>query len=121
MEHLESIKLYEMSCPSCKEGVCEIVILAEDFEEEVRQLKTELMVEPVELDILNTLNEEDRSMRAGEISSLIDVTYQLVGRRTSKLQDLGFVDKAQGEDGHMRSSITTRSQEIHFESLGSEG
>lgn len=120
MEHLDSIQLYEMRCPSCDDGVCEIVILAEDFEDEVRQLKTELMVEPIELDILNTLNEEDRSMRAGEISSLIDVTYQLVGRRTSKLQDLGYVDKAPGEDGRMRSAITTRSQEIHFDRPHSE-
>ena len=36
------------------------------------------MLEQVELEILNTLNTEAIPMRAGEVSALIDVTYQLV-------------------------------------------
>ena len=35
-------------------------------------------LEPIELDIITTLNEEQRTMRAGEISMLIDTTHQMV-------------------------------------------
>jgi DNA-binding transcriptional ArsR family regulator len=56
-------------------------------------------------------------MRAGEISSLIDVSYQLIGHRTSKLRDLGLVDKHSSiEDGKMRSAITDKAVNIYFSS-----
>ena len=75
------------------------------------------MLDQVELEILNTLNTEAKPMRAGEVSVLIDVTYQLVGKRTSKLQDMGFVIKKRSDDdGRMRSKITDRAKGIYFES-----
>ena len=90
--------------------------MSNDFRKEVEQLQKDIMLESVELDILNTLNEEARKMRAGEISSLIDVTYQLVGKRTSKLQDIGLVTKERDSpDNIMRSEITKRAKEIYFQ------
>ena len=75
------------------------------------------MLDQVELEILNTLNTEAKSMRAGEVSVLIDVTYQLVGKRTSKLQDMDFVIKRRSDDdGRMRSKITDRAKDIYFDS-----
>lgn len=48
---------------------------------------------------------------------MIDVTYQLVGKRTSKLQDMGFViKKRSNDDGRMRSKITDRAKGIYFDS-----
>ena len=90
--------------------------LGKDFDLEVEQLREDLMLEPVELEILHTLYQEGRPMRAGEISVLIDVTYQLVGKRTSKLQDMGLVVKARGDDKYMRSEITERAQVTYFQS-----
>jgi DNA-binding MarR family transcriptional regulator len=82
---------------------------------EVARLREDLMLESVELDILNTLDSEGRPMRAGEISAFIDVTYQLVGHRTSKLRDSGLVDKQPSQDdGKMRSMITGRARETYF-------
>jgi DNA-binding MarR family transcriptional regulator len=74
------------------------------------------MLDPVELDIVTTLNDEQRRMRAGEISVLIDTTHQMVGRRTSKLQEMGLISKERDEeDGKMRSEITERCGTTYFE------
>ncbi len=116
LELKASLELYRWRCPECGDGLCSIVNLAEDFEAEVRQLRKDLMLEPVELEILNTLNQEDKAMRAGEISVLIDDTYQLVGKRTSKLQEMGLVDKLRGGDKNVRSRVTERAQATYFQS-----
>jgi len=50
-------------------------------------------------------------MRAGEISSLIDVTYQLVGKRTSQLQEASLVDK-DNLTGIVRNRITEAAQKL---------
>ena len=75
------------------------------------------MFDQVELQILNTLNTEAKPMRSGEVSVLIDVTYQLVGKRTSQLQDMCFVIKRRSnDDGRIRSKITDQAKGIYFDS-----
>jgi DNA-binding transcriptional ArsR family regulator len=116
MELKASLELYKWRCPECSEGICEITNLSEDFREEVEKLDQEIMLEPIELEIVSVLNEEQRRMRAGEISALIDTTHQLVGRRTSKLQDMGLISKDRDEDdGRMKSKITERCEATYFE------
>lgn len=86
------------------------------FQEEVSRLNKEIMLEPIELEIVSTLNEENKKMRAGEIAALIDSTHQLVGRRTSKLQDMGLVQKIRDEnDGKTRSYLTERCAKTYFD------
>jgi Mn-dependent DtxR family transcriptional regulator len=72
------------------------------------------MLAPVDVEILEVLNDENTKMRAGEISALIDVTYQLVGKRTSKLQQQGWVDKTEAE-GAVKSSITDKAKSVYFD------
>lgn len=116
MEKRESIELFKWRCPECMEGTCSIVNLSDDFKEEVERLNKEIMLDPVELDIITTLNDEQRKMRAGEISSLIDTTHQMVGRRTSKLQEMGLINKERDvEDGKMRSELTGRCEDTYFD------
>jgi len=75
------------------------------------------MLDEIELEILEVLEDENRPMPAGEISGLIDATYQLVGHRTSKLRDLGLVEKrAADDDGRMKSKITTKAKATYFKS-----
>lgn len=115
LERKESFVLFKWKCPECHEGVCEIRGLADDFQREFESIAEEAILEPVEIEILSTLKDERDEMRAGEISSLIDVTYQLVGKRTSKLNDLGFVKKSRSEtDNKMRSKITERARTTFF-------
>ena len=115
MELKNSLELYKWRCPECAEGTCEITNLSDEFKDEVEKLNKEIMLEPIELEIVSILNDEQRKMRAGEISALIDTTHQLVGKRTSKLQEMGLVDKERdGYDGRMKSEITERCEETYF-------
>lgn len=116
MDRKESIEFFKWRCPECMEGFCEVVNLSEDFKEEVERLNKDIMLDPIELAIVTTLNEERRKMRAGEISALIDTTHQMVGRRTSKLQEMGLVKKDRDDaDGKMRSELTERCEQTYFE------
>lgn len=115
MDLKPSIELYNWRCPACSEGICEITNLSDDFRIEVENLDREIMLEPVELEIVNAINDERKDMRAGEISALIDTTHQLVGRRTSKLQEMGLIIKEKDDnDGHMKSKLTERCKETYF-------
>lgn len=115
LELKPSLELYKWKCPECAEGTCEVVNLVDDFQEEVAKLNQDIMLEPVELEIVSVINDESRKMRAGEISALIDTTHQLVGRRTSKLQDMGLISKERDtKDGHMKSEISERCTELYF-------
>ena len=52
-------------------------------------------------------------MRASEIAALVDVTYQLVGRRTVKLNEMGLVHKTL-QEGVSRSTITDKARRRYF-------
>lgn len=115
LEQEDSFVLYKWRCPECREGTCSVVNLGEDYIAEMTKVRTELMLEPIELEILGTLNAEKTPMPAGEISALIDETYQLVGRRTSKLREMGLIEKERdAADGKMKSQITDRAESTYF-------
>jgi hypothetical protein len=75
------------------------------------------MLPPVELEILESLNDEGVPMRAGEIAPLVDATYQLVGHRTSKLHEMGLVYKT-SQEGVTRSTITDKARQRYFGMAG---
>jgi hypothetical protein len=115
LDKKSSFEMFKWRCPECNEGHCAIANLSEDFKGEVEKLDREIMLEPVELDILSTLSSEGRKMRAGEISALIDKSYQLVGKRTGKLNDLGLVEKGRDKkDSKTKSKITDRAINTYF-------
>lgn len=113
MEKRDMIEFYKWRCPECQTGICSVVALGDDFGREMDTLNKDTMLPPVELEILETLNEEGVPMRAGEVATLVDATYQLVGRRTSKLHELGLVRKS-SKDGITRSSITNTAKQRYF-------
>lgn len=113
MDDKTAIERFGWLCPECKVGHCVIVNLADDYKEEIASLNHELMLEETELEILQVLNSEKRPMRANEISDLIDKSYQLIGKRTGKLKELGYVDKKRIND-HTHNIITERARKIYF-------
>ena len=113
MDDKAAIERFGWLCPDCKSGQCVVVNVADDYKEEINSLNQELMLEDTELEILQVLKSEQRKMRANEISELIDKSYQLIGRRTSKLRELGYVDKQQ-HNGHMYNEISERAISIYF-------
>jgi hypothetical protein len=113
MEKRETIEFYKWRCPECQAGSCATVSLSDDFKREVETLNKETMLPTVELEILESLNEEGGPMRAGEIAALVDATYQLVGHRTSKLHEMGLVHKI-SKDGINRSTITDKARQRYY-------
>jgi len=90
------------------------VVLGEEFKAEVQTLNEDLMLPEVEVEILGVLKDEDRRMRAKEISALINTTYQLVGKRTTKLQQMNLIHKDDSE-GDMKSEITPMARSVYFD------
>lgn len=117
MEKRETVEFYKWRCPECQTGTCVIVSLSDDFQKEVETLNQDTMLPPVELEILESLNEEGVPMRAGEIAPLVDATYQMVGHRTSKLHEMGLVYKT-SSDGVTRSTITDKARQRYFGMTG---
>lgn len=113
MDDMEKIAYFKWRCPSCFEGTCSVVNLDGNFRDELRSLRQDLLLEPVELAILKVLHDENEALRAKEIAGLLDVTYQLVGKRTDKLRELGYVDKEMVGD-QRKSKITDRARAIYF-------
>lgn len=116
MEKRDNFEFYKWRCPECQVGVCKVISLGDDFRKEMEALSSDTMLPPVELGILETLNEENAPMRAGEIAAMIDSTHQLVGHRTSKLHEMGLVQKLSIE-GANRSVITDKARIRYFEAL----
>ena len=113
MEKKDTIEFYKWRCPECHSGTCAVAPLGDDFRKEVETLNKATMLPQVELEILETLNEEQFAMRAGEIALLVDATHQLVGHRTSKLQETGLVTKTT-KDGVVRNTITPKAKQRYF-------
>ena len=113
MDKKEHFEFFKWICPECKRGTCKVVNLSEGYISELEQLNKDLMLEPVELAILEILMLEDRFMRANEISSFIDQNYQLIGKRTGKLRDLGLVEKKTINNISM-NKITFTAKELYF-------
>lgn len=115
LDKKEMFETYKWSCPECRgNGTCSVFSLADDFKKEVEALDTKLMLEPIELKILECLDDEDRPMRAGEIAPLIDATFQLIGRRTSKLSEQGLVEKREDLSGRSISKLADRAKNTYF-------
>lgn len=109
----DSFVMFGWQCPECKTGKCDIVNLSDDYKREIEQLDKDLMLEKTDLEILQILNSEGEPMRANEISELIDESYQLVGKRTSKLRDSGYVEKKH-MNGAVVNIITQTAKSIYF-------
>ena len=113
IEEREKIEYFDWLCKECKQGRCKVTSLSDDYIKELQKLNDELKLEEVELDILEVLNSENREMRAGEVSALIDASHQLVGRRTAKLKENDLVEK-ESKNNVTLNKITSRARQIYF-------
>ena len=112
MDKREMVETYKWRCPECIEGTCTIVSLGDDFKREV-ELSTR---KPCS----HQWNWKSRIAerggcpnKSGEIATLVDVTYQLVGHRTSKLHEMGLVHKTSKENVN-RSTITDKARQRYL-------
>jgi DNA-binding MarR family transcriptional regulator len=93
LDKLDGLKLYGMSCPTCRKGTCVVTNLSRQYENILQDVQTELLLPATELGILETLHQEDRDLAASEIAEDLDCSYQLVGKRGKLLEEKGLVDR----------------------------
>lgn len=113
IDEQKNLERYDWLCPECRSGTCAIVNVGDSISVQLEDLDKAIMLPLIDLDILSTLEQEQRSMRAGEIAALIDTDYRWVGRKTSKLRDSGLVKKEE-INGAMRNSITHKAESVYF-------
>jgi hypothetical protein len=90
---LDALKMFGMRCPSCAEGVCEVVNISRRYEPILRKVDENSLLPQTELGIIQTLGSQQSGMFAGEIAGELDVSPQLVGWRGKKLADRGLVER----------------------------
>lgn len=113
MEEKRSIERYDWLCPECRIGRCDIVNVGDTVTDVLKDVDSAVMLPPLDLEILSTLELEQRPMKAGEIAALIDVDYRWVGRKTSRLRESGLVLKEE-VGGAVRNTITPKAESIYF-------
>jgi hypothetical protein len=93
VDKLDSLRLFQMLCPTCKKGLCEVVNLSRRYQAVLEKIDASLLLPATEMSILQTLHTGKRAMYAAEIAGELDCSYQLVGKRGIALAHRGLVDR----------------------------
>lgn len=113
IEMLPSIQLFDMMCPTCKSGTCEVTNLSRKYEAVLGKIKPELLLPETELGILETLFVEN-GIGASEIAGELDCSYQLVGKRGKIMEDRGLVSRKM-VNSRRRFSLTSQAVRDYFD------
>lgn len=93
IDKLPSLSMFDMLCPKCRNGTCEVVNLSKRYGDVLSNIRPELLLPQIELGFLETLHTEAREMLAREIAEELDCSYQLVGRRGRIMEQRGLIDR----------------------------
>lgn len=115
LDKLDGLIMYEMMCPSCKKGTCEVINLSKKYESVIRSVDPALLLPTTELGILEALYTEDREMVASEIAGELDCSYQLIGRRGRNLSERGLVIREKNDVNRRVFKITPSAVRDYFE------
>ncbi|NLI27563.1 MAG: MarR family transcriptional regulator [Acetobacter sp.] len=115
IDTLSSLAMYDMLCPKCKRGKCEVINLSKKYESVIRSVNPNLLLPATELGILETLYTEKREMVASEIAGELDCSYQLIGKRGRNLAEKGLVTREKNDVNRRIFSITEDAQEEYFD------
>jgi DNA-binding MarR family transcriptional regulator len=115
LDKLESLVMYEMLCPACRKGRCEVINLSKKYESVIKSVDPGLMLPATELGILETLFTEGRQMVASEIAGELDCSYQLVGKRGRNLADRRLVAREMNDANRRVFEITEEARKDYFE------
>ncbi|QOJ21212.1 MAG: MarR family transcriptional regulator [Gammaproteobacteria bacterium] len=114
IDKLEALKLYGMKCPACQVGICEVVNLSKKYEPMLKSIQAELLLPKTELGILQTLHSEGEPQRPSDIAAELDCSYQLVGRRSVRLEERGLVKRIKDENNNRIIKITDIAEASYF-------
>jgi DNA-binding MarR family transcriptional regulator len=114
VEKLDALKTFDMLCPACKQGKCEVVNLSRRYEALITSVKPELLLPPNELGILQVLHAEQKPLRPAAIAEELDCSYQLVGKRGKILAERGLVDRDEDRAGNRLLAISDKAESDYF-------
>ncbi|MCW2643961.1 MAG: hypothetical protein JWP07_70, partial [Pseudonocardiales bacterium] len=115
-EMLPALTMYDMQCPSCKQGRCAVTNLSRKYEATLRAVDEETLLPPVDLGIIHTLGTERDPQFAADVAGELDVSYQMVGKRAKMLADRGLVLRPM-QGGRREFSITDAARDIYMEPM----
>lgn len=107
------LKRYQMRCPECSTGTCQITNLSKKYKPLLSSIEPTLLLPQIELGILQTLRTENRSMLASEIAENLDCTFQMVGKRGKILAERGLVERKESK-GQRWFKLTEMAIEKYF-------
>jgi len=114
IDKLEALKLFGMKCPLCQIGTCEVMNLSKKYEPILRNIHAELLLPKTELGILQTLHSEEEPLRPSDIAAELDCSYQLVGRRSVRLEERGLVRRIKDDNNNRIITITDIAEASYF-------
>ena len=114
---LPSLQKYQMMCPECLVGTCQVTNLSKKYEAILNEIDPELLLPRTELGILQTLRTEKTPMFAAEIAEDLDCSYQLVGKRGKFLDDRGLVKRTENEQGRRQFGLTETAERKYFTNI----
>lgn len=85
-ETLQSLQLFNMLCPTCRVGNCEIEHVSVD----IPNVSEAIQIPEFDINLLNSLNIESPQYPSA-LAQELDCTYQKVSKRSIKLKELGLV------------------------------
>jgi len=94
-EQLPALKLYNMECPKCRKGTCELSLGYQQLVEEIEAHYSEMQLPEIEFEILKVLKEgQDISWYPSIIGAEIDRSHQFVTPHADKMVDMGLLTKS---------------------------
>lgn len=113
-EKLENLKFFDMLCPKCKTGTCEIEHVTGDYQDTSK----EIQIPEFDLNFLNSLRIE-QPQYPSSLAQELDCTYQKISKRSIKLKDSGLITsekltlhKSIGERTYYH--LTDKASELYF-------
>jgi DNA-binding MarR family transcriptional regulator len=106
--------MFDMMCPTCKRGTCEVINLSKKYENVLKSVDPSLLLPATDLGMLEALYTEDREMVASEIAGELDCSYQLIGKRGRNLAERGLVIRDKNDVHRRVFSITDTAKEEYF-------
>ncbi len=111
---LEAIKAYNWLCPECRSGKCELINSSKKYEKEINKIDKELLLPETEMGILKTLHDEDRPQFAKDVAMELDCSYQLVGKRASKLHERELIIRKKNKHDRTEYQISGLGKNSYF-------
>lgn len=119
-EALAAIKQFGMLCPNCKQGTCKIINLSRKYEDLIKTVSEDSLLQETDLGILKILHDERQDMFAKQIAAELDCSYQLIGKRGKNLSEKQLITRSENDSGRRVFNISDKALDTYFKAYTNE-